>query len=48
MCGGVVGDIGESIDKAITQPIGKGLSEVDTFVNREISWWMDTACCYLL
>jgi len=36
MCGGVVGDIGESIDKAITQPIGKGLSEVDTFVNREV------------
>jgi hypothetical protein len=36
MCGGVVGDIGESIDKAVTQPIGKGLSEVDTFVNREI------------
>lgn len=36
MCGGVVGDIGESIDKAITQPIGKGLSEVDKFVNREV------------
>jgi hypothetical protein len=32
MCGGVV----EDIEKAVVQPIGKGLSEVDTFVNREI------------
>jgi len=32
MCGGVV----EQIEKAVVQPIGKGLSEVDTFVNREI------------
>ena len=31
-----IGDVGESIDKAVTQPIGKGLSEVDTFVNREL------------
>jgi hypothetical protein len=34
--GPALGDIGESIDKNITQPVGKGLSEVDTFVNREI------------
>lgn len=33
---GAVEDLGESIDKGITQPIGKGLSEVDTFVNREL------------
>lgn len=32
MCGGVV----EDIEKAVVQPIGKGLSEVDTFVNREL------------
>ena len=32
MCGGVV----EQVEKAVVQPIGKGLSEVDTFVNREI------------
>lgn len=34
--GPALGNIGESIDKAITQPIGKGLAEIDTFVNREI------------
>jgi hypothetical protein len=32
MCGGVV----EEIEKAVVQPIGQGLAEVDTFVNREI------------
>jgi len=32
MCGGVV----EQIEKAVVQPIGQGLAEVDTFVNREI------------
>lgn len=32
MCGGVV----EQVEKAVVQPIGRGLSEVDTFVNREI------------
>ena len=32
MCGGVV----EDIEKAVVQPIGRGLAEVDTFVNREI------------
>lgn len=31
-----IGDVGESFDKAVTQPIGQGLSEVDKFVNREI------------
>jgi hypothetical protein len=31
-----IGSIGESIDKAVTQPIGKGLAEVDKFVGREI------------
>lgn len=31
-----IGSIGESIDKAITQPIGRGLAEVDKFVGREI------------
>lgn len=31
-----VSDVGEFIDKNVTQPIGKGLSEVDTFVNREV------------
>jgi hypothetical protein len=47
MCGGggipivsdvveAVSDVGEFIDKNVTQPIGKGLSEVDTFVNREV------------
>lgn len=34
--GPAIGEIGESIDKGITQPIGKGLSEVDKFVGREI------------
>lgn len=34
--GQAIGSAGESIDKAITQPIGQGLSEVDKFVNREI------------
>jgi len=32
MCGGVV----EQVEKAVVQPIGQGLAEVDTFVNREI------------
>lgn len=47
MCGGgdipivsdvanAISDVGESIDKAITQPVGKALAEVDTTVNREI------------
>lgn len=34
--GQAIGSVGESIDKAVTQPIGQGLAEVDTFVNREI------------
>jgi hypothetical protein len=34
--GPALGDLGESIDKNVTQPVGKGLAEVDTFVNREI------------
>jgi hypothetical protein len=34
--GPAIGNIGESIDKAVTQPIGQGLAEVDKFVNREI------------
>jgi hypothetical protein len=34
--GPALGNIGESIDKAVTQPIGQGLSEVDKFVGREI------------
>ena len=34
--GPAIGKVGESIDKAVTQPIGKGLSEVDKFVGREI------------
>lgn len=32
----VVSDIGESFDKAITQPVGKALSEADTTINREV------------
>lgn len=31
-----IGKLGESIDKGVTQPIGKGLSELDKFVGREI------------
>lgn len=31
-----IGKIGESIDKGITQPIGKGLVELDKFVGKEI------------
>lgn len=31
-----IGRFGESIDKGITQPIGKGLAELDKFVGREI------------
>ena len=34
--GPALGDLGESIDKNVTQPVSKGLSEVDTFVNREL------------
>lgn len=34
--GQAIGDVGESFDKAVTQPIGQGLAEVDEFVNREI------------
>jgi hypothetical protein len=34
--GQAIGDVGESFDKSVTQPIGQGLSEVDQFVNREI------------
>lgn len=34
--GPALGNIGESIDKGITQPIGRGLAEVDKFVGREI------------
>jgi len=33
---GAVSDVGEAIDKNITQPIGQGLAEVDKFVGREI------------
>jgi len=32
----VVSDVGEFIDKNVTQPIGGALAEADTFVNREI------------
>jgi hypothetical protein len=31
-----IGDLGESIDKGITQPIGRGLADLDKFVGREI------------
>ena len=31
-----IGKFGESIDKGVTQPIGKGLAELDKFVGREI------------
>jgi hypothetical protein len=31
-----IGRFGESIDKGVTQPIGKGLAELDKFVGREI------------
>jgi hypothetical protein len=42
--GPAIGNIGESIDKAITQPIGQGLAEVDTFVNRELpGGWVSPA-----
>jgi hypothetical protein len=34
--GPALSDLGESIDKNVTQPIGEGLAEVDKFVNREI------------
>jgi hypothetical protein len=34
--GQAIGDVGVSIDQAVTQPIGNALAEVDTFVNREI------------
>jgi hypothetical protein len=34
--GPAIGKLGESIDKSVTQPIGKGLSELDKFVGREI------------
>lgn len=34
--GPALGNIGESIDKAVTQPIGRGLADVDKFVGREI------------
>ncbi len=33
---GAVEDVGESIDKGITQPIGAGLADVDKFVGNEI------------
>jgi hypothetical protein len=33
---GAVEDVGEFVDKNVTQPIGQGLSEVDKFVGREI------------
>lgn len=33
---GAVSDVGESIDKGITQPIGAGLADVDKFVGDEI------------
>lgn len=33
---GAVSDVGESIDKGITQPIGAGLADVDKFVGNEI------------
>lgn len=31
-----IGSLGESIDKGITQPIGRGLADLDKFVGREI------------
>ena len=34
--GPAIGNVGEAFDKAITQPIGSGLAEVDKFVGREI------------
>jgi hypothetical protein len=34
--GQAIGDVGVSIDKAVTQPVGNALAEVDQFVNREI------------
>jgi len=34
--GNAIGDAGNFIDKSVTQPVGKGLAETDTFVNREI------------
>jgi hypothetical protein len=34
--GPAIGKAGEAIDKAVTQPIGQGLAEVDKFVGREI------------
>jgi len=34
--GQAIGDVGVSIDQAVTQPVGNALAEVDTFVNREI------------
>jgi hypothetical protein len=34
--GQAIGDVGESFDKAVTQPIGQGLAEADKFVGREI------------
>jgi hypothetical protein len=34
--GPAISDVGVAIDENITQPVSKGLAEVDTFVNREI------------
>ena len=34
--GPAIGDIGNTIDQNITQPVSQGLSEADTWVNREI------------
>ena len=34
--GPALGKAGEAIDKAVTQPVGRGLAEVDKFVGREI------------
>lgn len=43
--GQAIGDVGESFDKAVTQPIGQGLAEVDQFVNRELpgGWLLPAA-----
>jgi hypothetical protein len=43
--GQAVGDVGESFDKAVTQPIGGALADVDKFVNEELpgGWLLPAA-----
>lgn len=43
--GPALGKAGEAIDKAVTQPVGRGLAEVDKFVGREIpgGWLLPAA-----